>query len=72
MYAATGNPAVFGFMAARPAARFGMLSPAYQKMIRPNYKTSNILDKLGLGVNKFTPPITIGAGATQQNRGLLE
>ena len=72
MYAATGNPAVFGFMAARPAARFGMLSPAYQKMIRPNYKTSNILDKLGLVANKATPSLLMGAGATQQNRGLLQ
>ena len=41
-------------------------------MIRPNYKTSNILDKLGLVANKATPSLLMGAGATQQNRGLLQ
>ena len=70
--AITGNPLGMGVTVARPLIRGGLLNKSYQKAIRPNYKTSNILDKLGLGVNKFTPPITIGAGATQQNRGLLE
>lgn len=72
MLAATGNPAVVGYMAARPAARAGMLSSAYQKMIQPKYNTNNILNKLGLLANKTTPAVSIGAGATQQNRGLLE
>ena len=70
--AITGIPLGIGVTVARPLIRGGLLNKSYQKAIRPNYKTSNILDKLGLGVNKFTPPITIGAGATQQNRGLLE
>ena len=71
--AITGNPLGMGVTVARPVIRGGLLNKSYQKAIRPNYKTSNILDKLGLGINKrVTAPITIGAGATQQNRGLLE
>ena len=67
-----GSPLGMATTMIRPAARSGMLNKAYQKMIRPNYKTSNILDKLGLVTNKATPSLLMGAGATEQNRGLLQ
>jgi hypothetical protein len=71
----TGSPAGFGISLARPLIRRGMESGVYQNIVRPNYKTGNILNKLGLLANKTTPAVSIGAGATEQNnslRGLLE
>ena len=67
-----GSPIGMATTMIRPAVRSGMLNKSYQKMIRPNYKTSNILDKLGLVANKATPSLLMGAGATEQNRGLLQ
>ena len=67
-----GSPVGMATTMIRPVARAGMLNPTYQRAIRPNYKTRNILDRLGLQLNKLTPSVSAGTGATQQNRGLLE